>query len=164
MLVAYLDVLKSETALETPELRHAVAMHIHDLCALAIGATRDAAELAEGRGLRAARLNAIKADIAEHLGDGRLRATAIAMRQGITPRYIHKLFEGEGLTLSRFVCGQRLARVHRMLADPRHDHRTIGSLVYGAGFGDLSTFNREFRRHFGMTPSEVRAESRAVGQ
>jgi hypothetical protein len=33
---------------------------VHDLTALALGASRDAAEIAKGRGLRAARLNAIK--------------------------------------------------------------------------------------------------------
>lgn len=161
VLVRYLDILDDELTATTPELRHTLAAHIHDLCALAIGAARDTAEIARGRGLRAARLNAVKTDIAEHLGEAKLRATAIALRQGITPRYIHKLFEGEGTTLSRFLCGQRLTRVHRRLTDPRHDHQTIGSLAYEAGFGDLSTFNREFRRHFGMTPSDVRLAQRA---
>jgi AraC-like DNA-binding protein len=59
--------------------------------------------------------------------------------------------------LSKFVLGQRLARVHRMLTDPRQADLTIGAIAYKAGFGDLSTFNREFRRHFGTTPSDVRA-------
>jgi AraC-like DNA-binding protein len=43
-----------------------------------------------------------------------------------------------------------------MLADPRHADRAISTIVYDAGFGDLSTFNREFRRRFGATPSDVR--------
>jgi AraC-like DNA-binding protein len=156
LLLRYLAVLDDADALDTPELGHAFAAHVHDLCALAVGATRDAAETAKGRGLRAARLAAIKADISEHLGDATLRATAIALRQGITPRYIHKLFEGEGMTLSQFVRGRRLARVHRALGDRNAAHRTIGELAYEAGFGDLSTFNRYFRREFGMTPSDVR--------
>lgn len=166
VLLKYLDILEEEPAQQTPELRHTVATHIHDLCALAIGATRDAVETARGRGLRAARLRAIKADIDRHLRHPNLRATAVALRQGITPRYVHKLFEGEGTTMSKYVRGQRLQRVHRMLADPRHADLTIGAVAYNAGFGDLSTFNREFRRHFGMTPSDVRAgqsEERASG-
>jgi AraC-like DNA-binding protein len=159
LLSRYLAVLDEDDALGTPELRQAFAAHVHDLCALAAGATRDAAELAKGRGLRAARLAAIKADISEHLADEGLRATTIALRHGITPRYLHKLFEGEGTTLSQFVRGQRLARVHRALGDPGAAHRTIGELAYDAGFGDLSTFNRYFRRQFGMTPSDVRADA-----
>jgi AraC-like DNA-binding protein len=58
------------------------------------------------------------------------------------------------------VLGQRLAWVHRMLTDPRQTDLTIGAVAYNSGFGDLSTFNREFRRHFGTTPSDVRAATR----
>jgi AraC-like DNA-binding protein len=47
-----------------------------------------------------------------------------------------------------------------MLADPRFSDRTVGSLASEAGFGDLSYFNRSFRRVYGMTPSDVRANSK----
>jgi AraC-like DNA-binding protein len=160
LLMHYLGILEDEHALRTSELQRAAVTHIHDLCALAIGAAHDAAEIARGRGLRAARLRAIKADIAQNLEDGDLSAAVLAARQRVTPRYIHKLFEGEGTTLSQFVLGQRLARVHRLLTDPRHADLTIGAIAYGAGFGDLSTFNRAFRRHFGATPSDLRAPLR----
>jgi hypothetical protein len=56
--------LGDDEALATPELRRLVVTQIYDLVALAIGATRGAAAIAEGRGVRAARLRAIKADIA----------------------------------------------------------------------------------------------------
>jgi hypothetical protein len=39
---------------------------------------------------------AIQADILSNLGSGEVRATALAQRHGVTPRYIHKLFESEG--------------------------------------------------------------------
>jgi AraC-like DNA-binding protein len=161
LLVRYLDILDDEDALRTPELRRVVAAHIHDLCALAIGASRDAAEIAKGRGLRAARMRAIKAEIARSLlQGGTVSAAALARAQRVSPRYIQKLFENEGTTLSKFVLGQRLARVHRMLTDPRMVDLTIGAIAYRAGFGDLSTFNREFRRQFGATPSDIRAATR----
>jgi AraC-like DNA-binding protein len=160
LLTRYLATIENGPSLETPELARLVAAHIHDLCALAIGAARDAAATAKGRGLRAARLSVIKADIADNLANGDLSAAELANRQGVTPRYIHKLFESEGTTLSRYVRGLRLARVHRVLADPRHAHLTISALAYDAGFGDLSTFNRDFRRHFGVTPSDIRTAAR----
>jgi AraC-like DNA-binding protein len=162
LLLRYIDILEDEQALSAPELQRAVTTHIHDLVAMAIGATREAAEIAEGRGLRAARMRAIKTDITEKLanGNGHVSATSLALRQGVSPRYIQKLFENEGTTLSRFVLGRRLAQVHRMLTDRRNDHRTISSIAYAVGFGDLSTFNREFRRQFGETPSDVRAAAR----
>ena len=157
LLTRYLEMTEDEQAMRTPELRRAVATHIHDLCALAVGATRDMTEIARGRGLRAARLRAIQADIVQKLADGNLSATVLARRHRVTPRYIHKLFESEGLTLSQYVTRQRLVRVHRMLSDPAHDDLSISTIAYGAGFGDLATFNRAFRRQFGATPTEVRA-------
>jgi AraC-like DNA-binding protein len=159
LLMRYLDILDDKQALSTPELRRVVTTHILDLCALATGSTRGAAAVAQGRSLRAARLRAIKADIDQHLTDD-VSPPALARRQHVSPRYIHKLFETEGTTLSRYVLGQRLARMHRMLGDPHYAHRTIGALAFDVGFGDLSTFNREFRRHYGATPSEVRAAMR----
>jgi transcriptional regulator GlxA family with amidase domain len=96
-----------------------------------------------------------------HLVDEDVSAPALAKRQRVTSRFIHKLFEGEETTLSQFVLRQRLARAHRMLTDPLHGHQTISVIACDAGFGDLSTFNRAFRRHFGATPSEVRAAARS---
>ncbi len=156
LLVSYLGALADATTLASPELCRTVVTHVHDLIALAIGAGRDGTELASGRGLRAARLRATKADILENLASHQLSATAVAKRQGITPRYIHMLFEAEGTTFSQFVVGRRLTLARRLLADPRHDAKTITEVALEAGFGDLSYFNRVFRRHFGMTPSDAR--------
>jgi AraC-like DNA-binding protein len=159
LLKSYLAVLGHDQALATPELRALVVTHVHDLMALALSASRDVTEIAKGRGLRAARLAAIKADIRASLGDQRLNLTAISARHRITPRYVQTLFEPEGTTFSQFLLSQRLARVHRMLHDPRQAGRSISEIAYDAGFGDLSYFNRAFRRHYGATPSDVRASA-----
>jgi len=160
LLETYLTALNHGQAVSTPELQHSIVVHIHDLVAVALGAARDHLEIATGRGIRAARLHAIKADILKHLANGDVSATALAARHRVTRRYIHRLFECEGTTLSKFVLGQRLSRVHRMLTDFRSAGRTIGELAYKVGFGDLSTFNHAFRYHFGATPSDVRAAAR----
>jgi AraC-like DNA-binding protein len=47
-----------------------------------------------------------------------------------------------------------------MLTDPRLAERTITDIASEAGFGDLSYFNRAFRRLYGETPSDTRAGSR----
>ncbi|MGH8188275.1 MAG: AraC family transcriptional regulator [Steroidobacteraceae bacterium] len=161
LLTSYIDLLLHDSMHmeRAAELRGLVVRHVHDLVALTVGATRDAAEIAAGRGLRAARMGAITADIARNLA-GDITVAALSARHHLTPRYIRKLFEGENTSLSRFVLLQRLARVHRMLTDPRHAGRTIGDIALAVGFGDISTFNREFRRQFGMTPSDVRAAAR----
>ena len=64
LLVAYARAIADEQqSLYTPELQRLVATHVHDLIALAVGATRDGHAIAEGRGIRAARLRAIMSDI-----------------------------------------------------------------------------------------------------
>jgi AraC-like DNA-binding protein len=156
LLKSYISASSDEDALADPELQRIFVTHVHDLAALALGATCDAAVIAEGRGIRAARLRAIKSDVAANLCAGELTATGIAARHHVTPRYVHKLFESEGKTFSEFVLAQRLAQAHRMLTNPRLADCTISSLAYKAGFGDLSYFNRAFRRRYHATPSEIR--------
>jgi transcriptional regulator GlxA family with amidase domain len=156
LLAKYLGILREGPALMMPELRHLAATHIHDLIAMAVGPARDGAAVEGGRGMRAARLRAIKANILENLGSSDLTVTAVALRQRITPRYIHMLFEAEGVTFLEFVLGHRLMRAHRLLSDPRLAGLRITNIAFAAGFGDLSYFNRSFRCRFGATPSELR--------
>jgi AraC-like DNA-binding protein len=49
-----------------------------------------------------------------------------------------------------------------MLCDPRLAARSISSVAFEVGFGDLSYFNRAFRRRYGATPSEVRRSMPAL--
>jgi AraC-like DNA-binding protein len=156
LLVVYARAIADGPRLHTPELRRLAVTHIHDLIAATVGTTRDRLAIAEGRGVRAARLRAIMADITANLGNCDLTAAAVARRQHVTPRYVHKLFEGEGFTFSAFVLDQRLSRAHRTLSEPRFGHRSISSVAFDVGFGDLSYFNRVFRRRYDATPSEIR--------
>jgi AraC-like DNA-binding protein len=157
LLESYLNLLLADRALGSPTLRRTVVAHVHDLVALVLGATRDAAELADQRGVRAARLGAIKAAIADGLDrGGDLSVGKIAARHRVTPRYVQMLFEREGTTFTQFVLGERLARAHRMLTRPPTADRSIAAVAFAAGFGDLSYFIRTFRRAYGATPSEVR--------
>ncbi len=161
LLTGYLKMLHEGLSLATPELRDRVATHVHDLVAMAIGTTTDGAALAEERGVRAARLAAIKADIRTHLDRRDLSVVAVAARQHVTPRYVQLLFEGEGTTFSQFVLEQRLARAHQLLTSPRHAGWTVSAVALASGFGDLSHFNRSFRRRYGATPSDVRCAGRS---
>ena len=156
LLTGYIELLRADPSLISPGLDRLVVGHVYDLIALAVGATREGLELASGRGLRAVRLRAVKADISANLTSRELSVTAVAKRQGITPRYLHMLFETEGTSFSQFVLRQRLALAHGMLADTRQDHLTITAIAYAAGFGDLSHFNHAFRRAYGVTPRDVR--------
>ncbi len=160
LLLRYVDTLHGGEALGTPAIAEAAARHIVDLAALALGAKADAAEEAQQRGLAAARLEAIRAEVRDHLASRALSVATVAARLGVTPRYVHKLFEREGLTFSEFVLSRRLDRALQMLTDARFAALTISAIAFDCGFSDLSYFNRTFRRAYGATPSELREAAR----
>jgi AraC-like DNA-binding protein len=157
LLLAYVGVLEDMDIGAAHGLERQVVTHIHDLMSLAIGATRDAAEIANTRGARSARLRAIKQDIASWLDQPDLSVATIAAQQRVKPRWVQRLFEREGTTFTEYVLAQRLARAHRLLTDPRYAGQKISAIALDVGFGDLSYFNRVFRRRYGVAPSDVRA-------
>jgi AraC-like DNA-binding protein len=156
LLVDYVETALRRQPPTSPELRQLFATHVQDLIALAVGPTRETGEAARGRGVRMARLSAIKGDIMRQLYNEGLCVAETAVRRGVTPRYVQMLFESEGTTFTQYVLEQRLARALQMLADPQHRGQAISAIAFEAGFGNLSYFNRAFRRRFGMTPSDAR--------
>jgi len=159
LLIRYAGAVLDIDAPLQGELQRCIVDHIYDLVAAAIGGTRDAIAVAKGRGIPAARLSAIKGDIRENLVSRDLSIETICARHGISSRYVRLLFAGEQTTFSDFVLDRRLALARRRLRDPARLGLPISAIAYECGFGDLSYFNRVFRRHFAMTPSDVRAEA-----
>jgi AraC-like DNA-binding protein len=143
-----------------PQLGRLSATHVYDLIALAIGATRDGQEIAQQGGVRAARLEAIKADLIQNVTFDLER---IAKRQGISPRYIQMLFEESGATFSEFALERRLDVARTMLTSPRYEAWSVTAIALEAGFGDISHFNRSFKRRYLMTPSDMRAHAKGNG-
>jgi AraC-like DNA-binding protein len=156
LLRKYLDVVADDEALAASASQRLIVGHFYDLVALALGASSDAKALAADRTVGAVRLAAIKADILANLDDGNLNATMVSTRSGVTVRYLHKLFESDGITYSEFVLGERLARAYCLLTNPLHSGRAISTIAFELGFNDLSYFNRTFRRRYSATPSEIR--------
>jgi len=159
LLRVYADALFDDPVLSAPDVRQLLVTQLCDLVAATIGATRDAAAVAKGRGIRVARLRAVKDDIEAHLTDRGLTPVVIARRQRISDSYIRKLFESEGTSFSEFVLTRRLVRANRVLTDQRFADRTIASIAFACGFGDLSYFNRTFKRLYGASPSDIRGRS-----
>ena len=152
LLRSYVSTLPDR--IDDPQLGRLAAVHVCDLLALAVGATEEGRELANQRGVRAARIREIQADL---LRDASVQIDRIAARQGISVRYIQMLFEEQGTTFSEYVAGLRLESAYRMLTSPRCAGWSIATIALEAGFGDLSHFNRRFKRRYLMTPSGARA-------
>lgn len=80
----------------------------------------------------------------------------IAASVGLSPRQIHRLFADEGTSLMRWVWVQRLEQCRRELAQDDSGRRSISDIAYTWGFNDQAHFSRAFRKHFGLSPSDVR--------
>jgi AraC-like DNA-binding protein len=156
LLNTYVGILRKDGEPKCPEVAHAVSLHIADLVALAVRTTRDASELAAGRGLLAARIASVKAWMLDRIADPNLCISSVAAVHRISPRYVQLMFEREGTSFSCWLRGERLALAHRRLADPALAHRSIACIAFDCGFSDLSWFNHAFRQAYGETPSDIR--------
>lgn len=158
LLVGYAGVLREADG-ASPDARRLAVTHLHDLVAHCLGAASDASPGA-GAGVRAARLRAIKADIAENIVSADLSVTSVAARHRLPLRYVQRLFEDEGTSFTGYVLEQRLARAHRMLVNPQLARLKISTVAMESGFNGISHFNEAFRRRYGASPSDIRAQGR----
>jgi AraC-like DNA-binding protein len=157
LLRGYASSLLNEAAPFSAEEQSMFAGHIADLAALMLGPSRDAGEHGRHGGVRAARRQAVRADILANLGNPALSLNWLSRRHGLSSSYIRALFYDDGTSFTDFVAAARLDHVAALLRDPRFEGQTIAALALTAGFGDISWFNQVFRRRFGRTPSELRA-------
>lgn len=151
LLRAYVANMPDKVA--DPQVARLYATHIYDLISLAIGVTEEGRQIASRRGVRAARLEAIKAELVRDPG---ISLDRLAAQQRVSPRYVQMLFEEAGTTFSEFALERRLDLARGMLTSPRYATWSVTSIALEAGFGDVSYFNRRFKRRFLMTPTDVR--------
>jgi AraC-like DNA-binding protein len=127
-----------------------------DLAALAISAAGDVAEIAGMRGLRAARVRTIVGEISKSFADSAFSVGELARRLAVSPRYISRLLHETGLSFAERVLELRLQKARAMLSKGSFDHMKVSDIAFACGFGDISYFNRCFRRRFGASPTQYR--------
>ncbi|WP_277978903.1 helix-turn-helix domain-containing protein [Sphingomonas phyllosphaerae] len=109
-------------------------------------------------GARASHLRRLCQRIEARLSDPELSPIGIAAEDGITPRYLQKLFTAAGLRFSSYVRERRLERCYADLVSPIHAQLSISEICYRWGFGDAPHFSRAFRARYGISPSQHRDE------
>ena len=156
-LVRYLDFLiDSDEITDHPRLAAQISDTVLDLVALMLGAGGDSAGIAGMRGLRAARVQDILTDINARFADQAFSPHAVALRLGVSPRYVQDLLQDTGTSFTERVMELRLQKARAMLASPRHDIRKVSDIAYACGFSNVSYFNQRFRARFGCSPTQYR--------
>jgi AraC-like DNA-binding protein len=90
-----------------------------------------------------------------------LNPGGLAREAGVSPRTLHRLFNGSGVTFRSWLRDCRLERCWMELTDPACRHGTIAAVAFRWGFNDLRTFNRAFSARYNMTPQAAREAGRA---
>jgi AraC-like DNA-binding protein len=102
-------------------------------------------------------LSRIQLYILDHLDDRRLTPDRVAAAHHISTRYLHRLFQGQELTVAAWIKAQRLERCRRDLADPALRHLPVHTIGARWGFDRPAEFSRAFRAAHGITPTGFRA-------
>src|SRR5262249_31348615 len=110
---------------------------------------------------RAALMMRIKAFVDARLQDPELGSSGIADAHHISARYLQKLFEGDGSTVTEWIRGRRLEHCKNDLLDPRLADISVSAIAARWGLIDASYFSRLFKSAYGTTPREFRSHAQA---
>lgn len=97
--------------------------------------------------------------IEQHLADPALSPDAVAAAHHVSTRYLQRLFQQQGTTVTGWIRQRRLDRCRRDLADPALRSRPIHAVAGRWGFTDKSHFSRLFRAAFDAAPRDYRHRS-----
>ncbi|MEV0977685.1 helix-turn-helix domain-containing protein [Streptomyces sp. NPDC049915] len=103
----------------------------------------------------------IRDHIDRHLEDQGLTPETVAAAHHISVRYLHRLFEDEGITVARLVQRRRLEECARELARGGAAP-AVAVVAHRWGFVNAAHFSRAFRRVYGHSPREWRGLSSAT--
>lgn len=108
--------------------------------------------------IRAGLLQRAKQVVEANLHRQDLSPSMLAGLIGVSVRQLHVLFEPTGTTYTRYVLARRLEHARLLLS--QFPNRSVAEIAVACGFDGLSTFYRNFRAVFGMSPAEFRGPGR----
>jgi AraC-like DNA-binding protein len=83
----------------------------------------------------------------------------VATANHISVRYVQKLFESEGETVTGWIRARRIEHCRRDLADPQCAQLPISSIAARWGLVNAAHFSRLFKSVHGLSPTEYRAQA-----
>jgi AraC-like DNA-binding protein len=134
-----------------------LADNLVNMIAMAFSSSVQLRQVSDSTVLKESLRRRVRQYIANNLCDPALSNAAIARAQGISPRYLHKLFEGEEQSVHHLIIDRRLALAESMLRDPAHARHSIEQIAWLAGFTSNSHFSRAFKARYGISPGAVRS-------
>jgi AraC-like DNA-binding protein len=155
MLVPFLAALAASAHAYSPAVASRLAGNVVDLFSTLVAERTNQVAL-EADNARAHLALQVRGHINENLGDPGLSPESIARALRISLRYLHRVFEGEGITVGRLIQYRRLEECGRELARRGGTVPTVSVVAQRWGFVNPAHFSRAFRAVYGMSPREWR--------
>jgi len=133
-----------------------IANHLLDLLGLILADRTEDKRSDRATSYSTSMLRRVQEYVEKNLDDEILSPEQVASAQNVSMRYINKLFAREGTSIARWIRIRRLERCRIDLESPDHSNQSISDIAYSHGFGNISSFNRAFRSHFGLSPRTLR--------
>jgi AraC-like DNA-binding protein len=87
--------------------------------------------------------------------DSNLKYSDLAAKLGISVRHLSRVLNEElGISFNEFVNAYRIKEVQAQLLNKENGEHTLLAIALDAGFNSKTSFNRIFKDHTGMTPTE----------
>jgi acetamidase/formamidase/AraC-like DNA-binding protein len=116
----------------------------------------DGGALAGATASQTATLHRICQNIEARLGDPDLALSGVAEHEGVSIRYLQKLFEAAGSSFHDYVRQRRLERSRLDLINPFYARESVTAVCFRWGFNDAAGFSRAFSERFGEPPRRYR--------
>ncbi len=142
---------------ELPHCDDEAAGHVVTMiCRLLIGAVREQIQATHAVPLKLVLRTRVRDFIEANLTDPDLDVEMIASHLKCSKRYLHAVFEDEGLTVARYIWRRRLESSKDELVNPNRLQRPMSEVALAWGFSGIAHFSRAFKQEFGAPPSEFR--------
>lgn len=148
----------------TPDQLRPIELALTEFLIACLARQDGARALAGAVGTKAAHMHKICQTIETMLGDPDLTAQKVADSNGVSLRYLQKLFAGSGLTFVNYLRTRRLERCRADIASPLYAHQSITQICFRWGFNSSSHFSRAFRDQYGVSPREYRRIKEGQGK
>lgn len=104
-------------------------------------------------------LGRILAYMEQHYSDCQLTPKTVAVANGISIRYLHRLFQQSGMAVGKWIWERRLKAAREDIIDPEKVTMLISEIAFIHGFNDPAHFSRSFRERFNISPRKLRCKA-----
>lgn len=94
--------------------------------------------------------------------DCRLKYSDVAVRLGISVRNLSNVLNHAGHSFNDFINSYRVHEAKQQILSGKLSRETLLSVAFNSGFANKSSFNRIFKQHTGLTPTEFLESSQSI--